>query len=74
MAKQPTTAAKAKNTPQAPASECTYSVEELAQAARAQFGVRPEVVRAVLRLARLKRATVSQAKQLIKLFLERQVN
>ena len=74
MAKTPTTAAKAKKPPQAPASECAYSVEELAQAARAQFGVRPEVVRAVLRLARHKRATIAQTKQLIKQFLERKVN
>jgi len=44
MAKKANTASNKQEQPQAPANDCAYSVAELAQVARARFGVRPEVV------------------------------
>jgi len=54
-------------------AECEYSVAELAGAARKQFDVPPEVVSAALRIAGKDRATLTEARRIVKQFKERQV-
>ena len=54
-------------------TETLYSAGDLAAAARARFGVPPEAARAALKLAGKERATLAEAQQLIKGFMERKV-
>ncbi len=54
-------------------SEITYSVAELAGAARARFGVLPEVVTTAMRVANKAKATLPEAKQIIEQFTKREV-
>lgn len=51
-----------------------YSVDELARASEVRFGVKPEVVKAAFRLIGIERATMDDAAEIIKNFLERKVN
>jgi hypothetical protein len=51
-----------------------YSADELANAARELFGVPPEVVRAAFKLADKDKATVDEAKKIVKTFMVREVN
>jgi len=53
--------------------ESEYSAAELANAARARFGVQPEVVSAALRLAGKDKATLAEAQRIVKTFKEREV-
>jgi hypothetical protein len=54
-------------------AETTYSAADLANAARARFGVPPEIVTAALRLAGKQRATLTEARQIVTAFMERTV-
>ena len=51
----------------------TYSVEELAENARSIFGKPPEVVTTALKMAGKKTATLDDAKEIVKKFLEKEV-
>jgi hypothetical protein len=53
--------------------ESEYSAAELANAARARFGVQPEVVSAALKLAGKDKATLTEAQRIVKTFKERKV-
>jgi hypothetical protein len=55
------------------AAESLYSAAELSAAARARFGVPPEVVTAAMRMAGKKSATLSDAKEIITKFSKREV-
>jgi len=54
-------------------AETLYSAAELAGAARARLGVSPDVVWTALRLAGKKKASLTEAKRLVKECLERKV-
>ena len=53
--------------------EPEYSAADLASAARARFGVPPEVVHTALKVEGKDKATLSEAKRIVKAFLERKV-
>lgn len=53
--------------------EPLYSVEELAAAARTQFGTAPEVVKTAFKIAGKAKATQPEAAKIVKAFLEREV-
>lgn len=50
-----------------------YGAAELAQKARKLFGTTPEVVTVALKTAKLKEATLEEAKATVKAFLEKEV-
>ena len=50
-----------------------YRAAELAQKARKLFGTTPEVVTVALQTAKLKEATLDEAKATVKAFLEKEV-
>ena len=54
-------------------AESKYSAADLASAARARFGVPPEVVQAALKVAQVEKATISEAKKIVKAFMGRKV-
>ena len=64
---------KVDNRTAAPSTESLYTAEELAKSARTRFRCAPEVVRAALKTANKDRASLSQATQIVKNFLERKV-
>lgn len=51
----------------------TYKVSELAAQARQIFGTTPEVVTVALRVASKEAATVEEAKETVRAFLDREV-
>ena len=51
-----------------------YSANDLANAAREQFKVPPEVVKVALKLAGKEKATAEETRQIVKEFMERKVN
>ena len=53
--------------------ESAYTAKELAAASRARLGVSPEVVFAALRLAKKDTATLTEARSLVKAFMQRKV-
>lgn len=53
--------------------ESKYSAAELAHAARVRFAAAPEVVTAALKFAGKESATLAEAQQAVKKFLERKV-
>lgn len=53
--------------------DCEYSVVDLISAARSSFGVPPEIVSAAMKIAGKDKATIDEAKQIIKEFKERKV-
>jgi hypothetical protein len=55
------------------AVETSYSAADLTTAARARFNVPPEVVKAALKQAGKTKATLTEAKSIIKCFMERKV-
>ena len=54
-------------------SESMYTVAELATAAHSVFGVMPECVTAALMCAGKDKATISEAKKIIKNFMDKEV-
>ncbi|MDR3148632.1 MAG: hypothetical protein LBT88_01250 [Oscillospiraceae bacterium] len=53
--------------------EPTYSIDEIARAAQTKFGVMPEVAKVALITAGKKKATLSEAEQIISKFQKREV-
>ncbi len=51
----------------------SYSVDELANAARNTFGVSPDMVRAAFAVNNLKEATLSDAKKIVAAFAKKEV-
>lgn len=54
-------------------AESIYTAEELAQNARALFGVRTECVAAALKVAGIKECTVSKTKEIVEAFMKKEV-